>query len=168
MNKSILKIIILLSIFLGIVSGLLTIVPYAGEIVFWLLITAASVIVIIFMTKMRILDITTVRQSVVVGALIGFVSFLAFCVVYIPAVIILAKFLNYISNPGVAMFLSHSSFWLMVMLSVFMGVLSATLNAFSGFLTYYLIEFNKSLNSNVQNNNDLQFNQFNQFNMKRK
>lgn len=163
MNKSILKILILLSIFLGIVSGLLTIVPFLGEFVFWILIVAASVIVILFMTKMKILEITTVRQSVVIGALIGFISFLAFSAVYIPAVVILAKLLNYISNPGVVMFLSHSSVGLTVMLAIFMGVLSATLNAFSGFLTYYLIEFNRSLNLNEQNQNN-----FEQFNIRRK
>ncbi len=163
MNKSILKIIMLLSVFLGIVGGLLTIVPFVGEFVFWILITAAAVVVILFMTKMKILEIATVRQSVVIGALIGFVSFLAFSVVYIPVVIVLAKLLNYIPNPGVVMFLSHSSFGLTIMLSVFMGVLSATLNAFSGFLTYYLVEFNKSLNLKEQDKNN-----FEQYNISRK
>lgn len=163
MNKSILKIIILLSIFLGIVSGLLTIIPFVGELVFWILITSASFVVILFMTKMKILDIATVKQSVVIGALIGFVSFLAFSLVYIPAVVILAKLINYVSNPGIVMFLSHSSVGLTVMLAVFMGVLSATLNAFSGFLIYYFIEFNRSLNSNEPNQNS-----FEQFNIKRK
>lgn len=163
MNKSILKIIILLSIFLGIVGGLLTIIPFVGELVFWILITSASFVVILFMTKMKILDIATVKQSVVIGALIGFVSFLAFSLVYIPAVVILAKLINYVSNPGIVMFLSHSSVGLTVMLAVFMGVLSATLNAFSGFLIYYLIEFNRSLNSNEPKQNN-----FEQFNIKRK
>lgn len=163
MNKSILKIIVLLSIFLGIVCGLLTIVPFVGEFVFWILIIAAAVVVILFMTKMKLLEIATVKQSVVVGALIGFVSFLAFSAVYIPAVIVLAKLLNYIPNQGVVMFLSHSSFGLTVMLSVFMGVLSATLNAFSGFLTYYIVEFNKSLNFKEQNRDN-----FEQYNISRK
>ena len=43
------------------------------------------------------------------------------------------------------MFLTNATFGLMIMLAVFMGILSATINAFSGFVTYYLIEFNKSL-----------------------
>ena len=98
MNKSVFKIILLLSIFTGIVSGVLTIVPYAGEIVFWLLITIAAPLIILFLTKMEVLEISTVRQSAVIGGLIGFVSFLAFCAVYIPAVIVLAKFFNYSVN----------------------------------------------------------------------
>ena len=157
MSKSIIKIILLMSIFLGVVSGLLTIVPYIGEIIFWLLITVGAVIIILFMNKLKILEITTVRQSVVIGALIGFVSFLAFSLVYMPAVVVLAKSFNYISNPGVSMFLTHSSVGLLVMLAIFMGVLSATMNAFSGFLTYYLIDFNKSLNSNENKNEFEQF-----------
>ena len=144
MNKSVLKIITLLSIFLGIVSGLLTIVPYAGEIIFWLLITVAAPVVIIFMTRAGLLEINTVRQSAVLGGIIGFVSFLAFSAVYIPIVIILAKFFNYSANPGVSMFLSNATLGLIIMLAIFMGVLSATVNSFSGFVTYYLIEFNKS------------------------
>lgn len=157
MSKSILKIILLMSIFVGIVGGLLTIVPFVGEIIFWLLITVSAVVVMLFMSKLKILEVTTVRQSVVIGALIGFVSFLAFSLVYIPAVIAFAKLLNYISNPGVAMFLTHSSIGLLVILSIFMGVLSATLNAFSGFLTYYLIEFSKSLGGNENNKDYEQF-----------
>lgn len=157
MNKSVLKIITLLSIFLGIVSGLLTIIPYAGEVVFWLLLSIAAPAIIIFLTKQNVLEIQTVRQSVVIGGFIGFISFLAFSAVYIPAVIVLAKILNYVTNYGVSMFVSHASFWLLVMLAVFMGILSATINAFSGFVTYYLIDFNKSLKNN-KNFDDTQFN----------
>ena len=155
MNKSVLKIITLLSIFLGIVSGLLTIIPYAGEIVFWLLLVLAAPAVILFLTNQKVLEIETVRQSVVIGGLIGFVSFLAFSAVYFPAVILLARIFNYSSNYGVSV--SHASFGLLVMLAVFMGVLAATINAFSGFVTYYLIEFNKSLKT-PKNFEDTQFN----------
>lgn len=157
MNKSVLKIITLLSIFLGIVSGLLTIIPYAGKIVFWLLLVLAAPAVILFLTNQKVLEIETVRQSVVIGGLIGFVSFLAFSAVYFPAVILLARIFNYSSNYGVSMFVSHASFGLLVMLAVFMGVLAATINAFSGFVTYYLIEFNKSLKT-PKNFEDTQFN----------
>ena len=159
MDKSILKIIMLLSIFTGIVSGLLTIVPYIGEIIFWILLLLAAPVVILFLTKSGVLEISTVRQSAVIGGLIGFVSFLAFCAVYIPAVIALSKFFNYSANIGVSMFLSNATFGLMVLISVFMGILSATMNAFSGFVTLYLIEFAKSLKPAQKDN-------FEQFDMR--
>ena len=78
MNKSVLKIITLLSIFLGIVSGLLTIIPYAGEIVFWLLLVLAAPAVILFLTNQKVLEIETVRQSVVIGGLCHFWHFRQF------------------------------------------------------------------------------------------
>ena len=152
MNKSVFKVIILLSIFLGIVSGVLTIVPYVGEIVFWLLITISAPIVMIFLMLHNFLEIVDVRQSVVIGSLIGFVSFLTFSAVYIPSVILLAKYIHYSSNYGVSLLLSHSTFGLIVMLAIFMGILSATINSFSGFVTYYIVEFKKSLNNNNQQN----------------
>lgn len=151
MNKSIVKIMMLLSIFLGIVSGLLTIVPYIGEIIFWLLITITAPVVVIFLTRVGLLEMVSVRQSTVIGALIGFVSFLAFSLVYIPIVVMLAKFFNYSPNLGVSMFLSNATFGLIILLSVFMGILSATINAFSGFVAYYLIEFNKSAETSKKN-----------------
>ena len=151
MNKSIVKIMMLLSIFLGIVSGLLTIVPYIGEIIFWLLITISAPVVVIFLTRVGLLEMASVRQSTVIGALIGFVSFLAFSMVYIPIVVMLAKFFNYSPNLGVSMFLSNATFGLIILMSVFMGILSATINAFSGFVAYYLIEFNKSAETSKKN-----------------
>lgn len=151
MNKSIVKIMMLLSIFWGIVSGLLTIVPYIGEIIFWLLITISAPVVVIFLTRVGLLEMASVRQSTVIGALIGFVSFLAFSIVYIPIVVMLAKFFNYSPNLGVSMFLSNATFGLIILLSVFMGILSATINAFSGFVAYYLIEFNKSTETPKKN-----------------
>lgn len=157
MNKSILKIMFLLSIFLGIVSGMLTIVPFIGEIVFWLLITIAAPLVIVFLSRTGLLEINTVRQSTVIGGLIGFVSFLAFAAVYIPIVVVLAKFFNYSPNLGVSMFLSNATFGLIILLAIFMGVLSATINAFSGFVAYYIIEFDKSV-KNPKNDDYTRFN----------
>ena len=51
MNKPILKIVSLLSVFIGILAGVLAIIPFAGEVAFWLLITAAAPFVIVFLKK---------------------------------------------------------------------------------------------------------------------
>ncbi len=158
MNKSILKIILYLSIFVGIVSSLLTIVPYIGEFVFWALITVSAPLVMLVMVRMNILWIETVKQSVVLGALIGFVSFIIFSAIYIPIIIALDKYFEYSANYGVSMFLTNANFGLIAMLAIFMGVLSATINAFSGFATYYLLEFSKTLQNPKENNDDTHFN----------
>ena len=89
-----------------------------------------------------------VKESVVVGALIGAISYIAFSIIYIPIVIILMKFFGLYTNYGVSLILSSASFWILVVLTVFMAVLSATVNAFSAFLTYYINDIIKGMNHN--------------------
>ena len=82
MNKNILKQVSLLSIFLGAALGVITIIPYIGEIAFWILMCLSSTAVILFMTKLDMLKITTVQESAVLGAIIGFISFIGFSICY--------------------------------------------------------------------------------------
>ena len=58
-----------------------------------------------------------------------------------PLVVILLKVFKYYVNYGVALALNNSSLWIIILVTVFMGVLSATINAFTGFLTYYIAGF---------------------------
>lgn len=161
MNKPILKIISLLSIFIGIVCGVLTIIPYVGELVFWVLFLLSAPIVIVFLTKNSVLEILTVRQGAVIGGIIGFISFAAFSIVYVPIVIILAKALHYYPNYGVSMMLSNAGFGIILMLTVFVAILSATVNAFTGFITFYIMDFVKTLDDNKSDD------EFNEFNLRR-
>lgn len=147
MNKPILKIVLLLSIFIGILAGVLAIIPFAGEVAFWLLITAAAPFVIIFLKRHNILEMMTVRQSTVMGGVIGFMSFLAFCTLYVPIVVVLAKVFHYSPNAGVTLLVSNGTFGIILLLAVFMAVLSAVVNAFTGFVTFYLLDFLKTLNN---------------------
>lgn len=146
MNKNILKQISLLSLFLGGALGVMTVIPYIGEIAFWVLMCLASTAVILFMTKLNMLRINSVQESVMLGAIIGFISFIGFSILYIPIIIGLAKLLQFYPNYGVSMALSNASFGLITVIVIFMGILSATINAFSGFLTYYGIDFFQLLN----------------------
>lgn len=150
MDKSLLKLVMLVSAFVGGVCGVLTILPYVGHIAFWILLCLASVIVMTFLMRAKVLELFTVQESVTLGAIIGFVSFMVFCIVYVPVVIILMKFFNYYSNYGVSVILSSASFGVILILSLFMGVLSATVNAFTGFLTYYVKEFLNTLDKNEE------------------
>lgn len=150
MDKSLLKLVLLISVFIGGLAGILTIVPYLGPVVFWILLCLAAVIVMTFLMRTKLLELFTVQESVTLGAIIGFVSFMTFCVVYVPAVIILLKFFNFSSNYGVSLILSSANFWIMLVLSVFMAILSAVINAFSGFMTFYVKEFLKTLDKNEE------------------
>ena len=151
MNTNILKQISLLSLFLGGALGVITLIPFIGELAFWILMCAASPIVILFMMKMEMIDIQTVKESVVIGSIIGFISFIGFSIFYMPISVLLIKLFNYSTNYGVSLALSQASFGLIIVMVLFISVLSATVNAFSGFLTYYGIDLYKMLNKKDEN-----------------
>jgi len=65
---------------------------------------------------------------------------MAFSIIYIPVSIILIKLFGFSANQGVAVILKNANFFILTVLSAFMGVLSATVNAFTGFLTFYILE----------------------------
>lgn len=156
MDKSLLKLIVLIAAFIGGVCGILTIVPYIGEVAFGILLCFSAVIEMTFLIKSRVLELNSVQDSLTSGAIIGFVSFMAFCIVYVPAVIILIKFFKVYTNYGVSLMLSTANFGIILILSVFMALISAAINAFTGFLTFYAGEFLKTLDKNEEKRN--QFN----------
>ena len=146
MNTNILKQISLLSLFLGGALGIITVIPYIGELAFWILMCASAPIIILFMMKMEMIDIQTVKESVIIGSIIGFISFIGFSIFYMPITVLLIKLFNYSTNYGVSLALSQASFGLIIVMVLFISVLCATVNAFSGFLTYYGIDLYKMLN----------------------
>ncbi len=154
MDISLLKLILFISIFIGGLAGILTAIPYIGELAFWILLCLSAVIEMLFLIRAGVLELESVQESVTIGAIIGFVSFMAFCAVYVPIVVILLKLFKYYTNYGVAVMLGAANFWIILLLALFMAVLSATINAFTGFLTYYINEFVKTLQKNEQRRNN--------------
>lgn len=136
----------ILSIFFGILLGIVTLIPYAGAISFIFLICFIAPLVIWILVKYGCLSLSSIKDSIIVGAIAGFVSYLGFSVVYVPISVILMKFFHIAANYGVGLMLGNASFFILVVISVFMGVLSATVNAFTGFLTFYVLEFLNSIN----------------------
>lgn len=148
MNKLLFQQITFFSSVLGGLLALITLLPFIGQIGFFILMCFASVVVILLMMKLELIEFYEVKESVVVGALIGAISYIAFSIIYIPIVIILMKIFGLYTNYGVSLILSSASFWILVVLTVFMAVLSATVNAFSAFLTYYINDIIKGMNHN--------------------
>ena len=147
MNISLLKLVSLLSGFIGIICGLLALLPFIDGFVFFVLMCLPAIIVISMLMKLNLLRIESVPESITIGAITGFVSFLVFSIIYIPIVIIMMRTMKYYTNEGVALILSHANLFILIMVSVFFGILSATINAFSGFLVYYVSEIFKNMNN---------------------
>jgi len=147
MNKLAIKQLSILSAILGGLLGILTLIPFVGQLAFIILMCFAAVLVIWFMLKVELIDLTSNKQSIIAGAISGFISFIAFCIVYLPFVYVLGRVFNLYSFYGVSVFLNVGSFGIIILLVLFMGLLSATINAFTGFLTYYMLEFLKNIDN---------------------
>ena len=146
MNKIILKQAGIISFLTGIILGVITLIPVLGGIAFGILMCFISTVVILFMIKLEILKLNSVQESSVLGAIIGFIAFCGFSTSYVPFIIALAKLFQIYPNYGISMALSNASFGIILMLTIFMGILCATVNAFSGFLTFYGIDIWKMVN----------------------
>lgn len=145
MNVAVLKQLTILSLLSGGALGVVTLIPFIETISFIGLMFFAATLIIWFMTKVELINIQSNRESVVTGAIIGFLAFLGFCVTYLPLVLILGRGFGLYNRYGISLFLGAGSFGVILMLVVFMAILCAVTNAFSGFITYYAMDFIKSM-----------------------
>lgn len=129
-----------LSLFFGALLGLVTLIPFIGTISMIFLICFLAPLVIWILIKYGCLSLSSIKESIIVGAIAGFISYLGFSIIYVPISVILMKLFNISANYGIGIMLSNAGFFILTVLSIFMGVLSATVNAFTGFLTFYVIE----------------------------
>lgn len=144
-NYVLLRQISVLSLFFGALLGAVTLIPYVGTVSFIFLICFISPIVIWLLIKYNCLSLSSIKDSVIVGALAGFVSYLGFSIIYVPISVVLMKFFHIAANYGVGLMLENANFFILVVISLFLGVLSATVNAFTGFLTFYVIDLVNSM-----------------------
>lgn len=143
-NYILLRQISILSVFFGALLGVITLIPFIGTFSFIFLICFIAPLVIWILTKYECLSLTSIKDSIITGALSGFISYMGFSIIFIPASILLMKFFHIASNYGIGLMLNDANAFILIVLSVFMGVLSATVNAFTGFLTFYVIDFIKN------------------------
>lgn len=141
MSKVVVKNTIILSLILGMIAGIFAFVPYIGLWALILVLIFSAPIVMIYMIMDSKFDFTTTVNSIIVGAISGFSSNISFSLVYILVAVILSKIFNITTNFILTAMIINSPFWLIVVFMIFMGILFGTTNAFSGFLTHYVIEF---------------------------
>lgn len=143
-NYVLLRQISILSVFFGVVLGTLTLIPYIGTFSMIFLICFIAPLVIWTLIKYECLSLNSIKDSIIVGSLSGFISYMGFSIVYVPISIVLMKYFHIAANYGIGLMLNDANVFILIVLSVFMGVLSATINAFTGFLTFYIIDFIKN------------------------
>lgn len=151
MNLLLIKQIGLFSVLIGLIIGLVTIIPLLGPIVFTLYFMALSAGIIIYLKKNNILGDITVKEGGILGAVIGFASFIAFSIVFVPLSTLLAIFVNnWAGKVIVQCFTSPATFFVFLFLIFFVALLCALMNGFSGAVTAYIYEVLSGLKHNEE------------------
>ena len=158
MNLLLLKQLSILSAFAGAILGFITIIPYVSFISFMLLILCLSAFVLAYLKQNELIGIISVREGCIFGAVIGFVSFLAFAVVFTPISMLLGWLIPSYTQGFMRFFLgSFGSFIVMIFLIIFMGGISALFNAFSGLVTAYVYELITGIKNENNQNSSVDF-----------
>ncbi len=122
MNLLLLKQLSILSAFAGAILGLVTVIPYVSAFSFLILILCLSAFVLAYLKQNDLIGIISVREGCIFGAAIGFVSFLAFSVVYTPISMLLGWLIPAYSQGFLRFFMtSFGSFVVMILLMILMA-----------------------------------------------
>lgn len=140
MNPILIKQTSILSAILGGILGIITLIPFIRNFSFLLLILCISAVIIVYMKKNDLIGIIDVREGALLGAIIGFVSFIAFSIVFIPLAALIGLIFKGYFMFWLVPLLKYSGFFVLIMLVVFLGLLSALINAFTGLVTAYVYE----------------------------
>jgi hypothetical protein len=148
MNQLLIKQTCVLSLILGAMLGVITIIPFIGAFSFLTLMFVASSIVLIYMKKNNMIGKLIPKDGALLGSIIGFTSFIGFSISFIPLATIIGLFYKGSYYLGISM-LFRIGFFVMIMMVVFVAMLSALMNAFSGLATVYI--YSQMLNTEESN-----------------
>lgn len=150
MNVSLLKVITMLSCLIGFSCGLIGLLPYLNGLAIFVVIFLSSILVILTLMKLNVLRLDSIAESLTIGGIIGFISGMAFLIVYVPLAVILIRVFKYAANYGVSLALVHSNLFLIIVMSIFLAAFVATVNGLTSLGLFYLCRFMDNLNNNQQ------------------
>ena len=158
MNLLLLKQLSILSVFAGAILGLITIIPYISAFSFLLLILFLSAFVLVYLKQNDLIGIISIREGCIFGAVIGFVSFIAFSIVYTPISMLLGWLIPSYSQGFLRFFMtSFGSFVVMILLMILMAGISALFNGFAGLVTAWVYELISGVKKESNENNTVDF-----------
>lgn len=159
MNLLILKQLAILSAVAGAILGFITVIPYVSALSFFTLILFLSAFVLAYLKQNDLIGIISIREGCIFGALIGFVSFIAFSVIYTPISMLLGWLIPSYTQGFMRFFLTGGigSTIVMLMLILFMAGLSALFNGFTGLVTAYVYELITGMKKGNDENTTIDF-----------
>ena len=158
MNLLLLKQLSILSAFAGAILGFITVIPYLSFISFMILILCLSAFVLTYLKQNDLIGIISIREGCIFGAVIGFVSFIAFSVIYTPISMLLGWLIPTYTQGFLRFFLtSFGSFVVMLLLIILMAGISALFNGFAGLVTAYVYELITGIKKENNQNSSVDF-----------
>ena len=158
MNLLLLKQLSILSAFAGAILGFITIIPYVSMISFWILILCLSAFILAYLKQNDLIGIISVREGCIFGAVIGFVSFIAFSIVYAPLSMIIGALIPSYTQGFLRFFMSSfGSMVVMILIMILMAGISALFNGFAGLVTAYVYELISGIKKDANENNTIDF-----------
>lgn len=158
MNLLLLKQLSILSAFAGAILGLVTIIPYVSALSFFVLVFCLSAFVLAYLKQNDLIGIISIREGCIFGAVIGFVSFIAFSIAYTPISMLLGWLIPSYSQGFLRFFMtSFGSFVVMVLLMLLMAGISALFNGFAGLVTAWVYELVSGIKKENNENNTVDF-----------
>ncbi len=140
-NELLLKQVAILSAIAGGALGILTIFPYINIFSVSILVICLAAGILVYMKRENLIGIFDMKEGAILGAVIGFVSFIAAAIVYTPIDIILGLIPFFKAHFIMRFFFnSFGSVIVLLMLVFFIALLSALMNAFAGLATSYVYE----------------------------
>lgn len=141
-NTTFLKQVSILSILIGLIVGLITMIPFIGNLVFVLYFLALSSGLIVYLKKNNIIGEISVKEGSILGAVIGFTSMLGFYCSFIPIFVIISLIThNFLGAFIVDGFTNVLAFFTLVFLLFLLALLCSLMNGFAGGVTAYVYEF---------------------------
>jgi hypothetical protein len=159
MNLLILKQLAILSAFAGAILGFITVIPYVSAISFFVLILFLSAFVLAYLKQNDLIGIISIREGCLFGAVIGFVSFVAFSIIYTPISMLIGWLVPSYTQGFMRFFLTGGlgSTVVMLMLILFMAGISALFNGFTGLITAYIYELITGIKKGADENTSIDF-----------
>ncbi len=124
------------SLIFGAVNGLIALIPIAGVIIFLMMLFCSSFIIMSFLKKSGYIINTNEQTGLLYGALSGFSGFIGFSIIFLPCSFVLSIIFKESYYTGIGMILKNG-FSLTITLIIFIGILCAMMNAFSGLASIY-------------------------------
>lgn len=139
MDRQLCKNIAILSALAGVVLALASLIPVVVKLAVFVLMTCVCLPVIILIRRYTGVEVLTVKDSLLTGALSGFISYITFSIIFLPLVFLLSYFFPISYLGGFVLILHNITIGLLIMFTIFISSVSVIFNAFSSLLYYYIM-----------------------------